>query len=298
MRRSIVRKSSSVMLTTTFMASTMWLASGASLAALAHGADASKMYTDHASHLRRALLSDYEPAVAPRSVRATNYSEAGTDVYLQLRFFNVANVELSLGMLHVHVWMRMSWVDERLRWDPADYGDVRSLKLFAGGHGDVLNSDIWLPDVLPYNAVNGLASLERADASVQHTGEVFWSRTGLISLSCRFSGLVMFPYDRLSCPIDVGGWQTSGLQQGLLPAPQGAFSLENQEEVAHSSYTEYSIETVTYEVTELEYAVRPRAARTGPQTPRAVQAHFSATTAPCCAHYDDRRLRVPLHTGF
>ena len=56
---------------------------------------------------------------------------------------------------------------------------------------------------------------------VHSDGRVYWSRTGTLDVLCRFSGLAMFPYDLLSCPIELGGWiaggetQGSGKQQGI-----------------------------------------------------------------------------------
>ena len=164
-----------------------------------YGANRRMEYTQYATQLHEDLLTGYNKAVAPRSVRRVNYSEAGTDVLLQLRFFKVESVSPSNGRLAMKVWWRYSWSDLRLSWDPSHYGDVRELKFHAADLSDPETTDIWLPDFTAYNSANGLMhSFEPAMASVRHNGDVFWSRPGTLDVLCRFSGLVMFPYDELS----------------------------------------------------------------------------------------------------
>ena len=69
----------------------------------------------------------------------------------------------------------------------------------------------------------------------------------------------MFPFDELSCPIEMGGWATSGTTQGLMEdSVSGCVdSSLNSEEVSMSSYTEYLIEHVACELEVLEYASFP-----------------------------------------
>ena len=51
------------------------------------GSSFTKSYSHHATALRAHLLDGYDKAVPPTSVREDNYSKAGVDVALQLRFF-------------------------------------------------------------------------------------------------------------------------------------------------------------------------------------------------------------------
>lgn len=232
--------------------------------------DRSREYSSYASRLHEDLLNGYNKAVAPRSVRKASYSKAGTDVYLQVRFFKVEAVEPSIGQLRIKVWWRLSWNDQRLSWDPAMYGNVTELKFQAADFTNPEVTDIWLPDVATYNAALGLVhALEPAPASVNANGNVMWSRPGTLSVMCRFSGLVKFPFDSLSCPVLVGGWQTSGLTQGLSTGmlPRDSLKVSNtacavlntpySEEEAQSSYAEYEITKVECSAYELEYASYP-----------------------------------------
>lgn len=222
-------------------------------------------YTEHATRLHEDLLQGYNKIVAPRSIRVpNNLSTAGTDVYLQLRFFKVVSVMPSTGMMTLRVWWRLSWNDLRLSWDPAQYGNITELKFHAMDITDPETTDIWLPDATPYNAASGLAStLEPASASVSYDGNVFWSRPGTLDLLCRFSGLVMFPYDSLSCPIQVGGWMASGATQGLMSGvlgTPGACAITpspTDEESSQASYSEYVIDRVECAAQKLFYPSSP-----------------------------------------
>lgn len=199
-------------------------------------------YTRDASRLQRDLLADYQRSVPPSARRRDAQFAAGTDVELQIRFFRLKEVRAAEGMLEVKVWWRSAWYDDRLRWDPANYGGVTEVQ-FLAPHANDENAMIWLPDIQPYNAIDGLGgSLDPANAKVQSDGRVFWSRPGVLQLMCRFSGLVAFPFDTLGCPIEVGGWMLSGAYQGLLAAENGGCAaLADQEEVALASYTEYDL---------------------------------------------------------
>ena len=46
---------------------------------------------------------------------------------LQLRFFKVESVLAADGRMTLKVWMRTSWTDERLRWNPDEWGGVTQL---------------------------------------------------------------------------------------------------------------------------------------------------------------------------
>ena len=81
-------------------------------------------YTTAGSALRAHLLRDYDPVVPPRSTRTGSYAQysgAGTDVELQVRFFKLDAVHASDGHIRLKVWFRMQWYDERLQWDAASW---------------------------------------------------------------------------------------------------------------------------------------------------------------------------------
>lgn len=204
-------------------------------------------YTSHATALRAALLANYDKGAPPTSQRAVDYSEAGTDVQLNVRFYKLDEVNVASGTISYKVWFRLRWIDSRLAWDPAQYGGITEVRFQGASYSAPEDSEIWLPDVTPYNAVTGLMnSLDPAPALVQSTGEVYWARPGTLSVMCRFSGLVMYPFDELSCPIEIGGWMSGGGLQGLTGwrlhgRSDGCVSFPTSEETSLTTYQEMSI---------------------------------------------------------
>jgi hypothetical protein len=137
--------------------------------------------TIEGARLRADLLESYDkwmPPTSDRSAYGTEYSQAGTDVRMQIRFFKLNEVQAAAGSMSLKVWNRMYWQDTRLSWDPADYSGLESTYFFTDP-ADPDPSEVWVPDIQPYNARESIkASLDAGVMKVSYTGEVFWSRPG------------------------------------------------------------------------------------------------------------------------
>ena len=206
---------------------------------------------------------DWDPLVAPTSNRALTagpagyYSNSGTDVHLQIRFFKIENVKMAEGSMRVKVWWRMQWQDDRLAWNASQYGGVEEVFYNAEALTNSEVTEIWVPDLQPYNAVEGLVhTLEPALARVQASGLVYWSRPGSLEIMCKFSGLSKFPRDELICKTEVGGWILSGGQQGI-DLLDGGFAFSSQEATSGASYQENNIINVTAELRNYVYPCCP-----------------------------------------
>ena len=215
-------------------------------------------YSGHATALVDSLTANYNvqvpPHVTQRSARSVAVSEAGTDVKVQLRVFKVESVAAANGQMRLKVWLRQNWKDERLSWNESAWGGVGMVSFAT----DPENRMLWVPDLGVYNSlVPSDDSLQYSTASVYSDGSVFWSRPGLIEVMCKFSGLVAFPFDNLTCAIEVGGWTWSGGHQGIEPNAAGAASFSSQEATAGSSFTEYWVYKVAAEMVTYEYPCCP-----------------------------------------
>jgi len=226
-----------------------------------------KSYGQYSTQLYDHLMEGYNKRMPPVSTRSKNpaadslfgegnYSDAGTDVALQVRFFKLETVAITTGSMRIGLWLREWWNDERLAWDPADFGNITEIVMDGP---ELEEPDIWHPDFRIYNAVGQHREFfDSVSSSVQANGDVFFSRPGMVEMLCKFSGLVAFPYDELSCEFEIGGWTLSGGQQGLFfrtdaqghPLP---FTLANTERTSGASYQEYTIKRVTAELETLFY---------------------------------------------
>ena len=139
------------------------LATTAQVSAKTLTGDHQRSYTSHAQRLRDTKLQGegyHKHVPASSSKRTFNFSsfnistssEAGTDVSVQLRVFKVIEVSPAEGRMRLKVWLRMSWEDERLAWDPADYGNVTSVNYLVA---DQETTEIWKPDLRLYNSIEG-----------------------------------------------------------------------------------------------------------------------------------------------
>ena len=220
--------------------------------------NAQKSYSYWTQRVREDRLSHYDKVAAPTAERSCHASAAGTDVEIQIRLFKLMKVAASDGAMQLKVWWRMQWTDERLSWDPEAFGGVTEVYYNAASFALPEDSEIWLPDVQAYNArVSMTNEFEPAMAKVSSDGKVFWTRPGILDVMCRFSGLIMFPNDILSCPVDIGGWIYSGRIQGvrsLSGANGGCANHDVLEEVGLPSYQEEKLVRVECSETGYSYS--------------------------------------------
>jgi len=213
-------------------------------------------YSTSATWLNEHLLSGYNNFIPPPSSlrnETESHSLAGTDVRVNMRFYKVESVTTAEGRMAIQIWLRFRWRDERLAWDPAEFGGITRTFFMAVGLNKPEETEIWAPDVAVYNSVYNLNDIMHGQlAEVESDGTVTWSRPGLLDVLCRFSGLVAFPFDRLKCTIELGGWRMGAELQGLAfytPSEGGSHSLAwnevTGEKAVGAAYHEYWIQNVT-----------------------------------------------------
>ena len=192
--------------------------------------------------LRKQLLSDLDSAVPPSTDGAH-----GIEIGLQLRIFKVIDVNLATGRLVLKIWRRMQWYDDRLAWNVSEWpGVIPPLLVYPGrrgGEGHYLDNNLWTPDVVMYNALSlPDDALEVGAAWVHPDGRVWSSVPGVVEVMCRFTGLVAFPRDRLSCPIEFGHWSYSDVVNNLT-ALNGGYEISPQSPASGTSYQQYKLES-------------------------------------------------------
>ena len=224
--------------------------------------DTARSFNRYAQQLHERLLgvnAGYVKSIPPVSQRSVLYSRAGTNVDLGIRFFKVDRVSSANGRMRLKVWLRTSWVDERLAWNPADFGNITFFPAVSKSISDPEETEIWVPDLKMYNSGDSIVStFDPSNAMVYSSGFVFWSRPGTLDVLCKFSGLVAFPFDQLECAVDFGGWSLSGFYQGIELMGSG-YELHdsNKEASAGNTYQEYAIEHVTVSVNSTYYPCCP-----------------------------------------
>jgi hypothetical protein len=79
------------------------------------------------------------------STTVVNNGRMGLDVKLGLNFHKVHKLDVAQSTADVVAWVRIAWNDPRLRWDPADYGNLTKAWFWIEeGMGGNEASEIWV----------------------------------------------------------------------------------------------------------------------------------------------------------
>ncbi|KAH7696911.1 Protein ACR-19 a, partial [Aphelenchoides avenae] len=152
---------------------------------------------DHERLLYDRLLHGYNVLARP----VKNESESVV-VYLGMDLQQIIDIDEKAQVLTANIWIRMSWSDVYLTWDPSEYGGIKEVRL-------PINS-IWKPDVLLYNSVDQrFDTMWPVNVVVTFDGNVSWIPPAIIRSTCRID-VTSFPFDDQTCSFKFGSWTYSG----------------------------------------------------------------------------------------
>ncbi|XP_029452071.1 neuronal acetylcholine receptor subunit alpha-2 isoform X2 [Rhinatrema bivittatum] len=144
-------------------------------------------------HLFRHLFSDYNRWSRP----VPNTSDI-VIVKFGLSIAQLIDVDEKNQMMTTNVWLKQEWEDYKLRWNPADYDNVTSIR--------VPSEMIWIPDIVLYNNADGeFAVTHMTKAHLFHTGKVKWVPPAIYKSSCSID-VTFFPFDHQNCKMKFGSW--------------------------------------------------------------------------------------------
>ncbi|CAH1797208.1 unnamed protein product [Owenia fusiformis] len=135
----------------------------------------------------------YNPLIRP----VKNLSDNVT-VKLGLAISQVINVDEKNQIMKSNVWLRMLWNDFQLQWDPADYGNIPSIR--------VLPEKVWRPDIVLFNNADGKYEATYSPNCVLYNdGTVLWIPPAIYKSSCTID-VEYFPFDEQKCDMKFGSW--------------------------------------------------------------------------------------------
>ncbi|EFX87443.1 hypothetical protein DAPPUDRAFT_43617, partial [Daphnia pulex] len=151
--------------------------------------DAKRLYED--------LLTDYNRLIRP----VGNNSDRLT-VKLGLKLSQLIDVNLKNQIMTTNMWVEQEWFDYKLKWDPEDYGGVKTLH--------VPSENIWLPDIVLYNNADGNYEVTiMTKAILRHDGTVTWKPPAIYKSFCEID-VEYFPFDEQTCYMKFGSWTSDG----------------------------------------------------------------------------------------
>ncbi|OXA47522.1 acetylcholine receptor subunit alpha-type acr-16 [Folsomia candida] len=108
-------------------------------------------------------------------------------------------------VMNSHVWMRMTWTDDRFSWDESEFG-VNVLRVPA--------EKVWQPDIALYNGVHNKMDCYDTNVLVYPSGLVLWVPPCHIQSYCNLT-LNHGPYEEQVCTLKFGSWTFDGYTMGL-----------------------------------------------------------------------------------
>ncbi|XP_042553753.1 neuronal acetylcholine receptor subunit alpha-2 [Dipodomys spectabilis] len=115
-----------------------------------------------------------------------------------LSIAQLIDVDEKNQMMTTNVWLKQEWNDYKLRWNPADFGNITSLR--------VPSEMIWIPDIVLYNNADGeFAVTHMTKAHLFSTGTVHWVPPAIYKSSCSID-VTFFPFDQQNCKMKFGSW--------------------------------------------------------------------------------------------
>lgn len=133
------------------------------------------------------------------------------------------------------------WTDEKLRWNPEDYGDLKIIRTSA--------ESIWKPDLLLYNnaKTSNIDHFGLTDVLIYNDGKILWVPPTDFHTFCRLN-LRLWPFDQQTCHVKLGSWvhDASSLNLTLNTKP-GVDTTDDESEVWTIQNITVKHNTVTYE---------------------------------------------------
>ncbi|KAM9767050.1 neuronal acetylcholine receptor subunit alpha-2-like [Menidia menidia] len=148
-------------------------------------------------HTEDALFSSLFGGYSKWTRPARNISDV-VIVKFGLSIAQLIDVDEKNQMMTTNVWLKQEWTDYKLKWSPADFDNVTSIR--------VPSELIWVPDIVLYNNADGeFAVSHMTKAQVFHTGRVRWVPPAIYKSSCSID-VTFFPFDQQSCKMKFGSW--------------------------------------------------------------------------------------------
>merc|ERR1719331_752758 len=105
-------------------------------------------------------------------------------------------------LLTTNLWLNLEWTDSNMRWDEAEYGGVKDIR--------VPPSSLWKPDILMYNSASeAFDGTFPTNVVVTSDGTCTYIPPGIFKSSCQID-ITWFPFDDQHCNIKFGSWTYNG----------------------------------------------------------------------------------------
>ena len=161
--------------------------------------DALRLYHDKFVHDAEGGqdLNKYNPEVLPID-KEKRFVDIETILYL----IKIVDFDVEEQTLDLVFWLELVWYDKQIKWDPKDYGGLKTIKIKP--------STVWIPDIVLTNSADERFQVtpdpkQSVNVNLYHSGVVRWVPIVTMTLSCPLN-LGHFPWDYQSCYMQLGSW--------------------------------------------------------------------------------------------
>uniref|UniRef100_A0A1I8H157 Neur_chan_LBD domain-containing protein n=1 Tax=Macrostomum lignano TaxID=282301 RepID=A0A1I8H157_9PLAT len=139
-----------------------------------------------------------------RLIRPVSNLNQTVQVGFGLAMIQLINVEEKSQVMKSNVWLRMTWSDYQLRWDPSDFGGIQVIR--------VNPNKIWKPDIVLYNNADGRYEVSwQPNILIFSSGTILWVPPAIYKSSCTIH-VQYFPFDQQECEMKFGSWTFDATQ--------------------------------------------------------------------------------------
>ncbi|XP_072281390.1 5-hydroxytryptamine receptor 3A-like [Pyxicephalus adspersus] len=118
-------------------------------------------------------------------------------VDIDIVIFGILGVDEKSQVLKTYLWLKLSWVDEFLTWDPIKFDNITQIS--------IPKQLIWIPDIVVLEFVDTTMSLNTPYLYVNYKGTVRNTRPFVITTACSLN-IYYFPFDTQKCSISFTSW--------------------------------------------------------------------------------------------
>ncbi|XP_076334170.1 neuronal acetylcholine receptor subunit alpha-7-like isoform X2 [Tachypleus tridentatus] len=105
-------------------------------------------------------------------------------------------------LLIANIWLTLEWTDSNLQWNPADYNNIKDIRLSP--------NNVWRPDILMYNSADEqIDTTYKTNVVVRHDGSSTYIPPGIFKSTCKID-ITWFPFDDQKCEMKFGSWTYDG----------------------------------------------------------------------------------------
>uniref|UniRef100_A0A8C5RY16 Cholinergic receptor nicotinic alpha 3 subunit n=1 Tax=Laticauda laticaudata TaxID=8630 RepID=A0A8C5RY16_LATLA len=146
---------------------------------------------DDEHRLYKELFTSYNKIIRP----VENVSDP-VMVWFEVSLSQLIKVDEVNQIMETNLWLKHTWNDYKLRWDPEKYGGVQYVRV-------------------PSNKIWKIRPLKFSSSLLNYTGNVTWMPPAIFKSSCKID-VTYFPFDYQNCTMKFGSWTYDKAQIDLV----------------------------------------------------------------------------------